>query len=320
MDTKIKPYNPSANELESDWHVIDAQDKILGRLSSEAATLLMGKHRPEYVPHLLSGDFVIITNAAKVKVTGNKADQIVYRRHSQKPGKLKEIPYRRVQEKAPTRIIEHAVRGMLPKNKLGERMIRRLKVYAGEEHPHVSQIAWTEQRPERDAKAAIEAEELAKKRTEARQRAVARQQIAEDVAEKTTAADAAKIEEPKDKKPAAAAKAEAPEETTAAGVVAEPEVVAETPDEPEKAPAKKPAARRKTAAKAATAETPKSTTTRKRATTSTRKKADSTDNESADAKPKAAKPRATAKKPAAKKPAAKKPAAKKKPATAKSDE
>lgn len=305
MVTKLKPYNPSASELESDWHVIDAQDKVLGRLASEAAMLLMGKHRPEYVPHLLSGDFVVITNAGKIKVTGNKADQIVYRRHSQKPGKLKEIPYRRVQAKTPTRIIEHAVRGMLPKNKLGERMIRRLKVYAGEEHPHVSQIAWTEQRPERDAKAALEAEEAAKKRAAARERSVAKQQIAEDAAAKTAAADKAK-----------ATTAAAPEATEAA----EPK---EKTTAAKKPAAKKPAAKT-TAAKAS------ATKTASKPATSTRKKADTGASKSADAKSTAAKPKAAAKKPAAKKPAAKKPAAKKpaakkpaatrKPATAKKDE
>lgn len=187
MVTKIKPYNPSVSELVSDWHVIDATDKVLGRLASEAAMLLMGKHRPEYVPHMLSGDFVIITNAAAVKTTGNKADQIVFKRHSQKPGKLKEIPFRRVQEKFPERIIEHAVRGMLPRNKLGERMIRRLKVYAGEEHPHVSQLTWSERRPDREVELAARAEEEAKKRAEARQRAAARKEIAANAAAKAEA-------------------------------------------------------------------------------------------------------------------------------------
>lgn len=315
MITRIKPYNPSANELESNWHVIDAKDKVLGRLSSEAAMLIMGKHRPEYVPHLLSGDFVIIINAAKVRVTGNKADQIVYRRHSQKPGKLKEIPYRRVQAKAPTRIIEHAVRGMLPKNKLGERMIRRLKVYAGEEHPHESQLAWSAQRPERDAKAAIEAEELATKRAAARELAVARHQIAEDAAAKTAAADAATesaaVEETKAKKPATASKAKA-EKTTAAAVTA-PETTADSAEKPETKA--KPAAKRRTAAtKTTTAKTADAKTAK--TATSKRKKADSGDDESAGAETKAAKPRAAAKKPAAKKAST----AKKKPATAKKDE
>ncbi len=284
MVTKIKPYNPSAGELESDWHVIDASDKVLGRLASDAATLLMGKHRPSYVPHLLSGDFVIITNAAKVRVTGNKADQIVYKRHSQKPGKLKEIPYRRVQEKAPERIIEHAVRGMLPKNKLGERMIRRLKVYVGDEHPHASQIAWTEARPAREAAAAAAAEEAARKRAEARQRSAARKQIADEAAAKTAAAEA---------------KAEAAEEI---------EAVAETAEAEEKAPAaKKPATRRKTAAKTAT--TKKAAAPKKAAASST-KKAESGAAKTETAKKTTAKPKA----------AAKKPATRRKPAAAKKDE
>ena len=126
MVTKIKHYNPSASDLEADWHVLDARGKVLGRLASEAATLLMGKHRPAYVPHMLSGDFVVVVNAADVTVTGRKAEQIVYKRHSQKPGNLKQISYQQVQSKFPERIIEHAVRGMLPKNKLGAAMLKKL--------------------------------------------------------------------------------------------------------------------------------------------------------------------------------------------------
>ncbi len=266
MVTKIKPYNPSASQLVSDWHVLDARDKVLGRIASEAAVLLMGKHRPEYVPHLLSGDFVVIVNAADVKVTGNKADQIVYKRHSQKPGKLKELPYRRVQEKFPGRIIEHAVRGMLPKNKLGERMIRRLKVYAGEEHPHVSQVTWTESRPERDAVAAAEAEEAAKKRVEARERTAARREIAAEAAAKTDTVETPSEKPAVEKKPDARA-TEAPE-AAAVEAVAEPE--AAIPEEAavatkKKTPAKKPAARRTPASKTATAKPGESTTKPKRA-------------------------------------------------------
>jgi len=208
MVTKLKPYNPSAGDLEADWHVLDARGQILGRLATQAATLLMGKHRPNYVPHMISGDFVIITNAAEVATSGNKAEQIVYKRHSQKPGNLKEIPFRRVQETFPERIIEHAVRGMLPKNKLGERMIRRLKVYAGEEHPHASQIAWTEKRPERDAIAAAKAEEIARDRAASRELAAAKKDIAETAAAKAPKAEAAAATEaPAKKKPSARATA-----------------------------------------------------------------------------------------------------------------
>ena len=149
MVTRIKPYNPRAKDLVADWHVIDASGEVLGRLASRVAWLLMGKHKPGYVRHLSSGDFVVVVNAQKVRTTGKKSEQIVYRRHSQYPGNLKEIPYQRVMDTHPTRIIEHAVRGMLPKSKLGDRMYTRLKVYAEETHPHVAQLTGSQRRIER---------------------------------------------------------------------------------------------------------------------------------------------------------------------------
>ena len=144
MVTRLKPYNPSASDLEADWHVIDADGQVLGRFTTNIAVLLMGKHKPEYVPHLLSGDFVVVINAEKVKITGNKSTQKEYLRHSQYPGNLKRIPYERMQERHPDRIIQHAVKGMLPKTKLGARMLSRLKIYAGPEHPHEAQITGAE--------------------------------------------------------------------------------------------------------------------------------------------------------------------------------
>ncbi len=120
--------------------MIDASGRPLGRLASEAATLLRGKHKPTYAPHLDMGDFVIVVNAARVQLTGNKAQQKVYYRHSQYPGGLKEIPFQRVFDKHPSRVVEHAVRGMLPHNRLGRRIYRHLKVYAGPEHPHEAQV------------------------------------------------------------------------------------------------------------------------------------------------------------------------------------
>lgn len=144
MTSKLKPYNPSATDLGSDWHVVDADGQTLGRLSTQIATLLMGKHKPGYVPHLLSGDFVVVINAEKVNITGNKATQKQYLRHSQYPGNLKKIPYETMQEKHPDRIIQHSVKGMLPKTKLGARMISRLKVYAGSDHPHEAQVRGSE--------------------------------------------------------------------------------------------------------------------------------------------------------------------------------
>ncbi len=151
MPTKLKHYNPSASDLNNRWRVFDADGKVLGRLASEIAMVLMGKHRADYVPHMASGDFVIVVNAAKVELTGRKDEQKVYRRHSQYPGNLKEIPYSRMLERTPERIIELAVRGMLPKNKLGRKMLTRLKVYAGSEHPHSAQVIGSERAEMREA-------------------------------------------------------------------------------------------------------------------------------------------------------------------------
>ncbi len=151
MPTKLKHYNPSASELKNRWRVFDADGRVLGRLASEIAMVLMGKHRADYVPHMASGDFVIVVNATKVELTGRKAEQKVYRRHSQYPGNLKEISYSRMSERTPERIIELAVKGMLPKNKLGRKMLTRLKVYAGPEHPHSAQVIGSERAEMREA-------------------------------------------------------------------------------------------------------------------------------------------------------------------------
>jgi large subunit ribosomal protein L13 len=140
MTTKLKPYNPKASELEAEWKVVDADGEILGRLATQIAWMLMGKHKPGYVPHLLTGDYVVVINAGKIRVTGKKAEQKLYLRHSQYPGNLKKIPYTRMQENHPDRIIQHAVKGMLPKTKLGRKMLGRLKIYAGAEHPHEAQV------------------------------------------------------------------------------------------------------------------------------------------------------------------------------------
>ncbi len=130
---------PSKHEIERAWHVIDAEDAVLGRIASRAAMLLMGKHKPIYVPSLDTGDHVIIVNAAKVKLTGGKENQKLYRRHSGYPGGLVETSARRMRETRPERMLELAVSGMLPKTKLGKQMYRKLKVYAGEHHPHQAQ-------------------------------------------------------------------------------------------------------------------------------------------------------------------------------------
>lgn len=135
----MKTYSIKAAEIERQWHVIDASGKILGKLATEAAKLLMGKHKPTFSRHLDTGDFVVIINAEKVRFTGEKAEQKLYHSHSGYPGGLKTVNLERMMETHPTRVIEHAVKGMLPHNRLGAKMLKKLKVYAGEEHPHLAQ-------------------------------------------------------------------------------------------------------------------------------------------------------------------------------------
>jgi len=130
---------PSKHEIQRAWHVIDAQDAVLGRVASRAAMLLMGKHKPTYAPSIDTGDHVVIVNAAKVKLTGGKENQKVYRRHTGYPGGLIETGARKMRETRPARMLELAISGMLPKTKLGKQMYRKLKVYAGENHPHQAQ-------------------------------------------------------------------------------------------------------------------------------------------------------------------------------------
>jgi large subunit ribosomal protein L13 len=135
----MKTYSTKAADIERQWHVIDASDKILGKLATEAAKLLMGKHKPTFSRHLDTGDFVVVINAAKIRFTGKKAEQKLYYRHSGYPGGLKSVSLERMMEINPARVIEHAVKGMLPHNRLGAKMLKKLKVYAGEEHPHLAQ-------------------------------------------------------------------------------------------------------------------------------------------------------------------------------------
>ena len=137
----MKTYSTKMSEVAHAWHVLDATNQPLGRLASQAAALLRGKHKPIYQPNLPVGDFVVIINAEKVKVTGNKTEGKVYYRHSQYPGGLKTTSFRHQMEKFPTRAVEKAVKGMLPHNSLGRKLFTRLKVYAGPEHPHGAQIA-----------------------------------------------------------------------------------------------------------------------------------------------------------------------------------
>ena len=126
-------------DVEREWYVVDATGQTLGRLATQIAHRLRGKHKPIYSPSVDTGDYVIVVNAEKIHVTGRKLDQKIYYRHSGYPGGLKQITLRDLLQKHPTRVIEHAVRGMLPKNRLGRRMFKKLKVYAGPNHPHAAQ-------------------------------------------------------------------------------------------------------------------------------------------------------------------------------------
>jgi large subunit ribosomal protein L13 len=135
----VRTYSPKASELSHEWFVIDATDVVLGRLASQAATLLRGKHKPTFAAHMDNGDFVIVVNAEKVALTGSKLTQKMAYRHSGYPGGLTATSYAELLEKNPTRAIEKAIRGMLPKNSLGEQQLKKLKVYAGSEHPHAAQ-------------------------------------------------------------------------------------------------------------------------------------------------------------------------------------
>ncbi|WP_396657568.1 50S ribosomal protein L13 [Microbacterium sp.] len=134
-----RTYTPKAGEVTREWVVIDATDVVLGRLASHAAALLRGKHKPTFAPHVDTGDFVIVVNAAKVALTGQKLQKKLAYRHSGYPGGLKAVPYEELLERNPVRAVEKAVRGMLPKNSLGRQQLTKLKVYAGGEHPHAAQ-------------------------------------------------------------------------------------------------------------------------------------------------------------------------------------
>ena len=133
-------YSPKPGEIERQWHVIDASDIVLGRLATHAATLLRGKHKPTFAPHVDTGDFVIVVNAGKVALTGNKRQTKIAYRHSGFPGGLKAVSYDELLDKRPEKAIELAVKGMLPHNRLGRQLIKKLKVYPGADHPHAAQL------------------------------------------------------------------------------------------------------------------------------------------------------------------------------------
>jgi large subunit ribosomal protein L13 len=135
-----KTFSPRAGDVQRAWWVIDAADMPLGRLATEVATLLRGKHKPIFAPHVDTGDFVIVVNASQVAVTSKKSQQKIYYRHSGYPGGLKEESFENLRERRPKAVVERAVRGMLPKNRLGRQLIRKLKVYPGADHPHEAQM------------------------------------------------------------------------------------------------------------------------------------------------------------------------------------
>ena len=135
----MRTYSPKPGDVQRQWHVIDAQDVVLGRLAVQTANLLRGKHKPTFVPHMDMGDFVVVINAEKISVTGKKRTEKMYHRHSGYPGGLRSIPIGELLEKDARKAIEKAVWGMLPKNKLGRAMLKKLKVYSGPDHPHTAQ-------------------------------------------------------------------------------------------------------------------------------------------------------------------------------------
>ena len=135
-----KTFIPCADSINRRWCLVDAENLTLGRLATEVASILRGKNKPSYTPHLDTGDFVIIINAEKVRVSGNKASQKLYRRHSGRPGGMKTETFNALQKRLPERIVEKAVKGMLPHNSLGRQLFRKLKVYRGADHPHAAQV------------------------------------------------------------------------------------------------------------------------------------------------------------------------------------
>ena len=134
-----KTINPSINSINRQWYLVDAENQTLGRLATEVAAVLRGKNKPYFTPHLDTGDFVVIVNAEKIQVTGRKGTQKLYRRHSGRPGGMKVETFNALQERIPERIVEKAIKGMLPHNALGRQLFRKLKVYKGSEHPHAAQ-------------------------------------------------------------------------------------------------------------------------------------------------------------------------------------
>ncbi len=138
-----KTITPSISSISRNWYLVDAENQTLGRLATEVASVLRGKNKPNFTPHLDTGDFVVVVNAEKIKITGNKGSQKLYRRHSGRPGGMKVETFNSLQERIPERIVERAIKGMLPHNALGRQLFRKLKVYRGSQHPHAAQNPMT---------------------------------------------------------------------------------------------------------------------------------------------------------------------------------
>ncbi len=135
----MKTYSPKFNDAQRNWHVMDASDRVLGRMATEIAVKLRGKDKPEFAPHMDMGDFVIVVNADKIRVTGNKLEQKKYYRYTGYPGGIREISLEKLMHKKPEEVIRRSVRGMLPKNKIGRELLKKLKIYSGPNHPHAAQ-------------------------------------------------------------------------------------------------------------------------------------------------------------------------------------
>ena len=135
----MKTFSAKSHEVQREWYVVDATDKVLGRLATEIARRLRGKHKPEFTPHVDTGDYIVVTNVEKIRVTGNKAEDKMYYRHTGFPGGIYETSFKKMQQRFPGRILEKAVKGMLPKGPLGYAMLKKMKCYAGDVHPHAAQ-------------------------------------------------------------------------------------------------------------------------------------------------------------------------------------
>jgi len=205
----VKTYSTKPSHVKSEWRVFDATDKVLGRLATEVSFLLQGKHKPLYARHILTGDYVIVVNVSKIRVTGKKLEQKMYRRHSHYPGGLRETRMSDLLERHPDRILRAAVRGMLPKTTLGRQMLRRLKVYPGDSHPHGAQVtAWASgevlvprlqlDRPVQDSESVIEKPVELLTETPAEDSATVTEQPTDNPAEQSAEDNATVVEQPTD--------------------------------------------------------------------------------------------------------------------------